>query len=728
MKKPSKWQCGLSENCNIEEWVQAAKDKLHSSRLDCQDQLSNSYLSVLHCGDYGASRILELCESDDLKVRDTATFLLCKLSGKDFFRCKFRAGGVSILMTKIDIYPKNSRIWKNLVHALAFYTRNNVISQTDQNMLIVLYNAMTDLTLSDEFRNFILNAFLQLQFSEDSLNTLYKLGLHNSLLQIIENYAIENEFDGCFTVKPKSEVTETVAEESESGEEYDSDLSKKKKQFSISSPSFLAIEEEVRSRREKSPGVYNVFGIPVSPSHEVAPDGSSSPTGYISRPGCSYYSPPSSPCSSLPLSPSCDVFQSYDYASEPESKEESSVVDREVERKRIKRDESILNLDKLIRQSQESLKSSKITVDDSISAPLDWSLSLLNNIHWRVGKTDLKNDLKALKVLTTYIDAVKQPSLRCCSVLRRITSKTSRLSQIISEGFVTHLGKLKFQCNCDRHSNRNQIAEEALKSISAAAATPYGFHQMKSLLESDFSNVAVSLPYLKIDDREMLYLFDQTFPKLINIKDNTSVISAIREYGRRFFPVHDSIVKAKKKAHLSCCVDETNVYFVTDSGEKIGAKREQINSKFEAMLKFHATSEIPWKDTDARLVKYLVHYVSGCRKTIHKCCALKGLKLTDKGKLLHLGRSYFVDDLVSDIMFDLVSSEVTPENVAELYVNIFSCDIGDFESEKVIFLRKIVDSNDLDLMRTMLNSNLSEHFLGVIRDAVHERFERFIGK
>lgn len=119
-------------------------------------------------------------------------------------------------------------VWKNLVHALAFYTRNNVISQTDQNMLIVLYNAMTDLTLLDEFRNFILNAFLQLQFSEDSLNTLYKLGLHNSLLQIIENYAIENEFDGCFTVKPKSEVTETVVEESESDEEYDRDFSKKK--------------------------------------------------------------------------------------------------------------------------------------------------------------------------------------------------------------------------------------------------------------------------------------------------------------------------------------------------------------------------------------------------------------------------------------------------------------------------------------------------------------------
>jgi len=99
----------FSENCNIEEWVQTAKDKLYSSRLNCQDQLSNSYLSVLHCGDYGASRILELCESEDLKVRDTATFLLCKLSGKDFFRCKFRAGGVSILMTKIDIYPKNSR-------------------------------------------------------------------------------------------------------------------------------------------------------------------------------------------------------------------------------------------------------------------------------------------------------------------------------------------------------------------------------------------------------------------------------------------------------------------------------------------------------------------------------------------------------------------------------------------------------------------------------------------
>jgi hypothetical protein len=76
---------------------------------DCQDQLSISYLSVLQCGDYGASRILELCENEDLKVRDTATLLLCKLSGKDFFRCKFRAGGVSILMNKIDIYPKNSR-------------------------------------------------------------------------------------------------------------------------------------------------------------------------------------------------------------------------------------------------------------------------------------------------------------------------------------------------------------------------------------------------------------------------------------------------------------------------------------------------------------------------------------------------------------------------------------------------------------------------------------------
>jgi hypothetical protein len=75
------------------------------------------------------------------------------------------------------------------------------------------------------------------------------------------------------------------------------------------------------------------------------------------------------------------------------------VVDAEVEKKRIKRDESILNLDELIRQSQESLKSSKITVDDSISAPLDWSLSLLNNIHWRVGKTDIKSDLKLLKHL-----------------------------------------------------------------------------------------------------------------------------------------------------------------------------------------------------------------------------------------------------------------------------------------------------------------------------------------
>jgi PP-loop superfamily ATP-utilizing enzyme len=93
---------------------------------------------------------------------------------------------------------------------------------------------------------------------------------------------------------------------------------------------------------------------------------------------------------------------------------------------------------------------------------------------------------------------VKQPSPRCCSVLKRITSKTSRLSQIISEGFVTHLGKLKFKCKCDRHSNRNQIAEEALKSISEAAATPYGFHQMKSLLESDFLNIALSLPYLKM--------------------------------------------------------------------------------------------------------------------------------------------------------------------------------------------------------------------------------------
>jgi hypothetical protein len=145
-------------------------------------------------------------------------------------------------------------------------------------MLIVLYNAMTDLTLSDEFRNFILNAFLQPQFSEDSLNTLYKLGLHNSLLQIIENYTIENEFDGCFTVKPKFEVTETVVEESESDEEYDRDCSKKKKHFSTKQT--------------------------VSPS-----------------PGCSYYSPPSSSCSSRPLSRSSDVFQSYDYASEPESED-----------------------------------------------------------------------------------------------------------------------------------------------------------------------------------------------------------------------------------------------------------------------------------------------------------------------------------------------------------------------------------------------------------------------
>ena len=67
-------------------------------------------------------------------------------------------------------------------------------------------------------------------------------------------------------------------------------------------------------------------------------------------------------------------------------------------------------------------------------------------------------------------------------------------------------------------------------------------------------------------------------------------------------------------------------------------------------------------------------------------------------------------------MFDLVSSEVTSENVAELYVNIFSCDIRDFESEKVIFLIKIVDSNDPDLVTTMLNYR--EHSLAVICDAV----------
>ena len=93
---------------------------------------------------------------------------------------------------------------------------------------------------------------------------------------------------------------------------------------------------------------------------------------------------------------------------------------------------------------------------------------------------------------------MKQPSFKCCSILKAITCKTNRLSRIISEGFVTHFGKLKFQCNCDRHSNRNQIAEEALKSISEADASSYGLHQMKPLLESQLLDIAVSLPYLKM--------------------------------------------------------------------------------------------------------------------------------------------------------------------------------------------------------------------------------------
>ena len=146
-------------------------------------------------------------------------------------------------------------------------------------------------------------------------------------MRIIENYAKDNEFDVCFLAKPKSELTETVVEES--------------------------------------------------------------------GPGCSYYSPPSS--SSPPLCPSSDVIQSYDYASEPENEDESSVADREVEEKRFKRDESILNLDELVRQSPKRLKSSKITVDDSISAPLDWSLRLLNKIHCRVKKKKKKKHRRGFK-------------------------------------------------------------------------------------------------------------------------------------------------------------------------------------------------------------------------------------------------------------------------------------------------------------------------------------------
>jgi len=93
---------------------------------------------------------------------------------------------------------------------------------------------------------------------------------------------------------------------------------------------------------------------------------------------------------------------------------------------------------------------------------------------------------------------VKEPLPECRNILKAITSNTNRLSRIISEGFVTRLGKLKIQCSCDRHSNINQIAEEALESISESAATAYGLYEMRPLLKSHLLDIAVSLPYLKM--------------------------------------------------------------------------------------------------------------------------------------------------------------------------------------------------------------------------------------